>query len=121
MRPQSATATIILLGLLYPLTGFSQEEEVDPWPKEITIPQGKVIIYQPQSETLDGNKLDGRAAIAIEENGSDGPVFGAIWFTARLETDRANRTATLVDVSVTRTRFPERDEEKAEKLKRQKS
>ncbi len=76
-----------------------------------------MIIYQPQPETLDGNKLDGRAAVAIEENGSDGPVFGAVWFTARLETDRTDRTATLVDVSVTRTRFPERDEEKAEKLK----
>jgi hypothetical protein len=117
MRTLSAAATIILFGLLCPLTVFSQDEEVDPWPKEITIPQGKVIIYQPQPDTLDGNKLDGRAAVAVEENGSDGPVFGAVWFTARLETDRADRTATLVDVSVTRTRFPERDEEKAEKLK----
>ena len=117
MRTLSVAATITLFGLLYPLTVFSQDEDVNPWPKEITIPQGKVIIYQPQSETLDGNKLDGRAAVSIEENGSEGPVFGAIWFTARLETDRADRTATLVDVSVTRTRFPERDEEKAEKLK----
>ncbi len=117
MKALSTTATIILLGLLYPLTVLSQEEDADPWPKEITIPQGTVVIYQPQPETLDGNKLDGRAAVAIEENGSDGPVFGAIWFTARLETDRAERTATLVDVTVTRTRFPNRDEEKAEKLK----
>jgi hypothetical protein len=117
MKALSTTATIILFGLLYPLTALSQEEGADPWPKEIAVSQGTVVVYQPQPETLDGNKLDGRAAVAIEENGSDGPVFGAIWFTARLETDRTERTATLVDVTVTRTRFPDRDEEKAEKLK----
>ena len=117
MRKSSAATTIILLGFLYPLTVFSQDEGAEGWPKEITIPQGKVIIYQPQSEELVGNKLAGRAAVAIEEKGSDAPVFGAIWFTARLETDRADRTAILVDVTVTNTRFPDRDEEKAERLK----
>ena len=117
MKHTSTAATLILFGLLFPFTVFSQDEETKPWPKEITVPQGKVVIYQPQSETLDGNILSGRAAVAIEATGSDNPVFGAMWFTARLETDRTERTATLADVTVTRTRFPERDENKAEKLK----
>jgi hypothetical protein len=38
MKALSTIATIILLGLLYPLTVLSQEEDADPWPKEITIP-----------------------------------------------------------------------------------
>jgi hypothetical protein len=117
MRVLSAAIAALLIGSLYAQPVFSQDEEVKEWPQEITIPQGKVVVYQPQSEELDGNTLKGRAAVAVEENGSDGPVFGAIWFTARLETDRANRTATLVDMEVTQTRFPERDEAKAEKLK----
>ena len=117
MRSLSTVTTIFLLGLLYPLTVFSQDETANAWPKEITIPQGKVIIYQPQPDKLDGNTLYGRAAVAIEETGSDGPVFGAIWISARLETDRAERTATLVDLTVTRTRFPGGDEDKAERLK----
>ena len=117
MKHTTTAATLILFGLLSPFAVFGQDEEAKPWPKEITIPQGKVIIYQPQSETLDGNTLNGRAAVAVEETGSDSQVFGAMWFTARLETDRTERTATLADVTVTRTRFPERDENKAEKLK----
>jgi hypothetical protein len=117
VRKFSAANTIILLGFLYPLTVFSQDEPANAWPKEITVPQGEVIIYQPQPEKLDGNNVDARAAVAIEEDGSDGPVFGVVWFSARLATDRAERTATLADLTVTRTRFPERDADKAEKLK----
>ncbi len=59
MRKFSAATTIILLGFLYPLTVFGQDEGAEGWPKEITIPQGKVIIYQPQSEDLVGNILAG--------------------------------------------------------------
>ena len=64
MRPLSTVTTIFLLGLLYPLTVFSQDETANAWPKEITIPQGKVIIYQPQPDKLDGSTLYGRAAVA---------------------------------------------------------
>jgi len=109
--------TAVVLGLFCSAPVFGQDQPADGWPKEITVPQGKVTIYQPQSETLEGNKLEARAAIAVEETGSDGPIFGALWFTARLNTDRAERTATLADLAVTRTRFPARDENKAEQLK----
>ena len=112
-----AAIAAFLIGSSYAQPVFSQDEEPNEWPQEIAIPQGKVVVYQPQPEELDGNTLKGRAAVAVEESGSDGPIFGAVWFTARLETDRANRTATLVDMEVTQTRFPERDEAKAEKLK----
>jgi len=76
-----------------------------------------VVIYQPQPEKLDGNQLKARAAVAVELKGSSEPVFGAVWFEARLDTDRAERTATVVDVSVTRVRFPEQDEAKSQKLR----
>ena len=117
MKQLTAAATLILFGLMYPFVVFSQDDEGDPWPKEITVPQGKVVIYQPQSETLVGNTLAGRAAVAVEEIGADGPVFGVFWFSTRLETDRAERTATLADITVTRTRFPTGNDEKEEKLK----
>ena len=45
------------------------------------------------------------------------PVFGAIWFEARLDTDRDERIATITDVKITQVRFPDQDEQKAEKLK----
>lgn len=94
------------------------EENVDGgWPREIETPQGTVVIYQPQPEKLDGNQLKGRAAVAVELKESTEPVFGAVWFEARLETDRAERTATMADVTITQVRFPEQDEQKSKKLK----
>jgi hypothetical protein len=116
MRQTCLAATAALVCLFAATTTLGQDEADDSWPREISVPQGKVIIYQPQPDLLDGNRLDARAAVALEIIGSEAPAFGAIWFTARLETDRAERTATLVDISVTRTRFPEQDEVKAEQL-----
>ena len=74
------------------------------------------MIYQPQPEKMEGNRLEGRAAVAVELKGSTEPVYGAIWFDARMDTDRAERTATIADVSITNVRFPEADEQKANKL-----
>ena len=42
---------------------WTQEEEADFWPQEIETPQGVVVVYQPQSEKLEGNKLSGLAAV----------------------------------------------------------
>jgi len=74
-------------------------------------------MYQPQPEKLEGNRLKARGAVAVELKDSTEPVFGAVWFEARLDTDRAERTATIADVSVTRVHFPEQDEQKSRKLR----
>ncbi|MEE8528729.1 MAG: carbohydrate-binding family V/XII [Gammaproteobacteria bacterium] len=117
MRHPYLTTIATLIGLYSATPAFCQDEPANPWPREIQVPQGTVVIYQPQPQTLDGNQLDARAAVAVELKDSEAPVFGAVWFTARLETDRAERTATLADISVTRTRFPEQNEAKAARLK----
>lgn len=103
--------------LLLPSLVWAQEDETDDWPREITVSEGVVVIYQPQPEKLDGDQLKVRAAVAVKFKGASEPVFGAVWLEARLETDRAERTATIVDVSVTRVRFPEQDEAKSQKLR----
>jgi hypothetical protein len=108
---------VTLISLLFAIPVFCQDEPENPWPREIQLEQGTVLIYQPQSEKLNGNQLDARAAVSVELKDSEGPVFGVVWITTRLETDRAERTATLADISVTRTRFPEQDEAKAAQLK----
>ncbi len=88
-----------------------------PWPREINTPKGTIVIYQPQPEKFEGNILKARAAVAVKLKGSTQPVFGAVWFKARLDTDRAERTATIADVSVTQVRFPDQDDDKAQKLR----
>jgi len=101
--------------LLSPI--WAQEDSTSGWPREIIVPEGVVVMYQPQPDKLDGDRLKARAAVAVELKGSSEPVFGALWLEARLDTDRAERTATVVDVAVTRVRFPEQDEGNAQKLK----
>jgi hypothetical protein len=117
MRQHFGWMTIFLWVCLLPAVPALATAEVEnPWPREITTPQGVVVMYQPQAEKLDGNQLKGRAAVSVELKGLTEPVFGAIWFEARLETDRAERTATIVGVSVTQVRFPDQDVLKRKQL-----
>ena len=69
----------------------AQEETPSTWPREVTIKNGVIVLYQPQPEKLEGNSLSGRAAVSIELNDRDQPVFGAIWFTGELEIDRSSQ------------------------------
>ena len=77
------------------------------WPQDLVAPGGKTVtIYQPQVEAFSGNSVEGRAAVSVRQPGDAGmPVFGAIWFEAKLDTDRDTRTAVLRDVVVSEVRF----------------
>jgi hypothetical protein len=106
-------------GLLFAFSGLAfamlQEEPQEGWPREIPVEGATVVVYQPQSDTFEGNKLSGRAAVSVTPTDQE-PVFGVVWFEARLETDRDERMATVDDVAVTRVGFPGADEEHQEAL-----
>ncbi|MEM6583072.1 MAG: carbohydrate-binding family V/XII [Pseudomonadota bacterium] len=77
------------------------------WPQEITADEGTIIIYQPQPDKIEGNRLFARAAMSIElKNGAD-PIFGAMWIEASLETNRANDTAQISNIEVTKVTWPD--------------
>ena len=109
----TASLTLCLLSVSI---GRGQDTSAN-WPQEIGIPDGQIIIYQPQPDGLVGTTLTGRAAISIELESLDAPVFGAIWFEATLQTDRDDRSATITEVSVVDMRFPGQDEEREKKLR----
>jgi len=88
------------------------------WPKEIDSGDTKILVYQPQLESLKGNELAVRAAVSVQKAGGAAPVFGGIWFSARLLTDRDQRSATPVDVRITASRFPNSPPEEAAELGR---
>jgi len=77
------------------------------WPQEITTPEGTIVVYQPQPESLEGNILRGRAAIALEFTDREEPVFGAMWFSARIDTDYDADVATLLDFKVEQVTWPD--------------
>ena len=77
------------------------------WPQEITADEGTIVVYQPQPDKLEGNVLTARAAMSLELNDRDEPIFGAFWFTATIDTDRDSGTAVIRNVKVTNVRWPE--------------
>ena len=103
MKKYSSTLLALLL-ISLPFGLFAQ----DDWPREIPLQQdgGRIVIYQPQPESLQGNKLTARAAVSVKKTSSDEPVFGAIFFDAVLNTDKDSRTAVLESLDVTNAKFP---------------
>lgn len=100
--------------LLFALRPAAAEEA--EWPLDVTVPEGLITIYQPQPETFEENDIYARAAVSVLPKGQNEPVFGAIWMTARVSTDRVNRTATVLDIKVNKVRFPNSKPEQEQKL-----
>ncbi|MFX6234590.1 hypothetical protein ABTF60_19275, partial [Acinetobacter baumannii] len=65
----------------------------------------QITIYQPQPENLQGNTLTARAAVSVKTNNKSEPVFGAIWFTAHLDIDKANRTVEMQSIHITQIKI----------------
>ncbi len=103
--------TIILCGNT---TLLSAEEG---WPRQIKTSKAEIIIYQPQPETFEENKLTARAAVGVTLKDVKEPVFGAIWIDARVETDRDAGIVTVVDINVHNIRFPDATDQQTSKLK----
>jgi hypothetical protein len=75
------------------------------WPRQFESSSGSFVVYQPEPERLDGDRLSGRAAFAVEQGGSS-PTFGVVWFTAKIEIDRDSSTVTMRNLDVTKVRLP---------------
>jgi len=98
---------------------FAQSPDDNPrWPRDVYAPDGTIVVYQPQIETFDGDRLTARAAVAFEPRDGQEPVYGAMWFESRVATDRDQRLATFYDATVTRAMFPYVDDRRTEDLRR---
>ncbi|MEI8054313.1 MAG: hypothetical protein WCH52_11300 [Bacteroidota bacterium] len=89
------------------------------WPKEIPLAKtgGKITIYQPQPDELTGNILKGMAAISGREKLQDDLSFGAIFFEAKLSTDKSSRMASLESLKITKVKVNGlTDQDKTNKL-----
>lgn len=98
----SIAAVCLASGLAWSLPAGAIE-----WPQEITSDEGTIVIYQPQPEKLEGDRLTGRAAMSLELKDRKAPVFGAFWFDARIDTDSDSGIALIRDIRVTNVRWPE--------------
>jgi hypothetical protein len=88
----------------------------DSWPKRFEHPKGTVVMYQPQLEDFKDDVITGRAAVSVKKKEWKAPVFGAVWLSGRVLTDRDTRMATISEVKVTDAKFPDATAEQLEKL-----
>ncbi len=78
------------------------------WPKVINANNGsKITIYQPTPEKFQNNILNARAAISVQAKGSSDLVFGAVWCTAKMNTDRETRMVELESIKIDNVKFPD--------------
>ncbi|MEN9446129.1 MAG: hypothetical protein RL728_641 [Bacteroidota bacterium] len=93
-------ATILTIFSTFSLVAQSK------WPKEMKLADGSSLtIYQPQPESLNGNKITGRAAVSVKKNTGGEPIFGAIFYAGTITTDKASRMAELETLSITNVKF----------------
>ncbi len=70
-----------------------------------------MTVYQPQVDKLEGNNIEGRAAVAYRAKETDEPIFGAVWLKGTIEVDRSQNMVHFGTLDVTETRFPDGSEE----------
>ncbi|RKR39044.1 hypothetical protein B0G82_7216 [Paraburkholderia sp. BL17N1] len=75
------------------------------WPRNFDDDSEHVELYQPQIETWEGNRLSGRAAIAVGPSGG-APTYGVAHFSAIAETDRLAGLAQLSHVEIVSVEVP---------------
>ena len=75
--------------------GLTLARAQDVWPRTIIVSQGIVVVYQPQVESFEKNRIVGRSAVSITPEGQIEPIFGAAWIEGRVRTDRDSR---MVDI-----------------------
>jgi hypothetical protein len=97
------------------LAGMARAEDVG-WPVEFQIKKGLVTVYQPQVDSLKAETLECRAAFSFTPSGKTEPLFGALWITATLHTDRDTRMATLAAVKIPKVKFADATDEEKKKL-----
>ncbi len=85
-----------------------QDQATDPgWPRQLDSQAGALVLYEPQPDTFQGQTLNARAAFSLTPTGKTEPLFGALWFTAQVNTDREQRLVQVASAKVTEVKLPD--------------
>ncbi len=100
---------LILAGSVLQAATAAADKQEPEWPKKLSNDEAQISIYQPQINSLEGDLLDARAALSVKRKGEK-LVFGAMWFTSKLETDFDTRLVSLNDINIESVKFPDAEE-----------
>jgi hypothetical protein len=111
------TLMALMCGLnIVPAVAQDAAEESGDWPRVLDTQKYEIVIYQPQLESYQNDRLESRAAVSIKKKGENQPMFGAVWFDARMATDFDTRMVSLEEVKVSAAKFPNLNDEQVVKL-----
>lgn len=109
-------SVVLVMALLCVTTSVFAVAAVDGWPRDVKVDSGTITVYEPQIDSLKGDTLTGRAAVAFAAKKGDDPVFGATWFTGKVNIDRNERTVRYRSLEMTEVRFPKGNETVGDEL-----
>ncbi len=96
-----------LLPVLVPLTLLFGQTAIDGnWPRELDTGSIHLVIYQPQVDRWEGNRIESRSAVIVTRRGDPTQIFGTVSIQARTEVDRETRLVYFEDISIKRADFP---------------
>ncbi len=78
----------------------------DPWPRDVSLSNAAVLVYQPQVNKWVDNQIDFRCALAIKPTGAKEETFGVVFATARTQVDKVARTVVFENLKITKSDFP---------------
>jgi len=78
----------------------------DPWPRDVSISNAAVLVYQPQVSKWTDNQIEFRSAVAIKPAGAKDETFGVVFATARTQVDKVMRTVVFENLKITKSDFP---------------
>ena len=87
-------------------TASATQLPADPWPRDISLSNAAVLVYQPQVSKWDDNQIEFRSALAIKPTGAKDETFGVAFATARTQVDKVMRTVVFENLKITRSDFP---------------
>ncbi|MEO8205233.1 MAG: hypothetical protein ABI615_03575 [Chthoniobacterales bacterium] len=109
MKKISQRISALSLAILLLFPPGMQAQQQPQWPRTVSTPAGALSIYEPQVDSFNQATLTFHAAVSLTQSGQTTPVFGAMWFSANVLTDRDSRTVRILSLSVANSRFPQVD------------
>ena len=76
------------------------------WPRTFNSGTDTFTVYQPQVDKWDSDRVYLYSAVEAQNQSKKSSTYGVIWFNARAEVDKLNRTVTLDQVQLTKVNFP---------------
>ena len=76
------------------------------WPRNFTISDATLRVFQPQVQSWQDNLLDFRVAVEAITDGGKQHTYGVLFGNTRTQVDKASRSVTLANITLTRSNFP---------------